>query len=56
MDLNALLFHHQVALITAAHVPDEHETVTAFDRVRHFASRIMRLRDKMGVNQYPNGL
>ena len=53
MDLNQLLFHHQVALIreTAriANVP----ACSRFDMVVHYARRIGRLRHEMGVPHYP---
>lgn len=55
MDLNQLLFHHQVALIrksrgaVAAMAPAS----SRFDLVQHYEHRIGRLRRKMGVIAYP---
>lgn len=54
MDLNQLLFHHQVALIDYAtrDKSDEHRG-SRFDLVRHYETRIARLRHDMGVATYP---
>lgn len=50
MDLNQLLFHHQIALIRyAAHHKSDHKHGSRFDLVRHYETRIARLRHDMGV-------
>lgn len=54
MDLNQLLFHHQIALIRyAARDQDDRERGSRFDLVRHYEIRIARLRNDMGVQSYP---
>ncbi len=55
MDLNQLLFHHQRALIQyAARDKDYHERGSRFDMVRHYETRIARLRHDMGISAYPH--
>jgi len=57
MDLNQLLFHHQVALIrSGAPGTARSGPVPAsphFDLVAHYGKRIGRLRREMGVPRYP---
>lgn len=52
MDLNQLLYQHQVAVIRTGA-----EVVTSFgsrfDIVSHYERRIVKLREKLGVSQYP---
>jgi hypothetical protein len=52
MDLNELLYHHQVALIRAAQVPLRC-TQSAFDLVRHYETRLAHHRLELGVVGYP---
>ena len=54
MDLNQLLFHHQLALIQLD-TPDVQagKRQRQFDLVRHYEKRITRLREVMGVSRYP---
>ncbi|MCJ2181032.1 hypothetical protein [Novosphingobium album (ex Hu et al. 2023)] len=54
MDLNQLLFHHQLALIQLD-TPDVQtgKRQRQFDLVRHYEKRITRLREEMGVSRYP---
>ncbi len=52
MDLNDLLYHHQVALIRAAKVSAS-RTHAAFDLVRHYEARLARHRQELGVAAYP---
>lgn len=52
MDLNHLLYHHQVSLIEAGEQP-KRTGASAFGLVRHYQTRIDRLRDLMGVSRYP---
>lgn len=55
MDLNQLLYHHQLALIDYAArdtIDDRHGS--RFDLVRHYEKRIARLRHDMGVVPYPH--
>lgn len=52
MDLNEILFHHQVALIKAAEPLPGH-CGKAFDLVRHYETRLARLRANLGVAVYP---
>ncbi len=54
MDLNQLLYHHQMALIEyAARGDDDRQRGSRFDMVRHYETRIARLRHDMGVPSYP---
>lgn len=54
MDLNQLLFHHQVALMRQAVPLDcERERGSRFNLVRHYEARIARMRHDMGVPVYP---
>lgn len=54
MDLNQLLYHHQVALIHTGRqkVPDGGRS--QFDLVRHYANRIRLYRIERGLSQYPS--
>lgn len=52
MDLNELLYHHQVALIRAAEV-SARRAHAAFDLVRHYEARLARHRQELGVAAYP---
>lgn len=52
MDLNELLYHHQVALIRAVEV-SARCTHAAFDLVRHYEGRLARHREELGVAAYP---
>jgi len=57
MDLNQLLFQHQRAIIqsgtshSGAIAPEPAES--RFDLIGHYAERIRRLREEMGVSVYP---
>lgn len=54
MDLNQLLYHHQIALIQfATHNKGNRDAGSRFDLVRHYETRIARLRQGMGVSAYP---
>ncbi|GLK45891.1 MULTISPECIES: hypothetical protein [Novosphingobium] len=54
MDLNQLLYHHQIALIEyATRDKGSPEVRSRFDLVRHYEIRIARLRQDMGVSTYP---
>ncbi|MDE8652993.1 hypothetical protein [Novosphingobium album (ex Liu et al. 2023)] len=53
MDLNQLLHHHQVALMRDAGLSFLPALGSSFDIVSHYARRITKLRDDMGVPQYP---
>lgn len=61
MDLNQLLFHHQLALIkldtgepdTVTSVSTDDAPGSRFDLIRHYETRIDRLRRDMGVSGYP---
>lgn len=52
MDINELLFQHQRAIL---HAGDLRPTLgpSSFDLVGHYAHRIRRLRERMGVVNYP---
>ena len=52
MDLNELLFQHQRAIRNAGRVTPG-PGPSAFDLVGHYAQRIRRLREGMGVASYP---
>lgn len=53
MDLNHLLFQHQVAVLRAT-APRHGEGPARFDLVRHYKSRIDRLRRNLGATAYPD--
>jgi hypothetical protein len=50
MDLNELLFQHQRAILHADRGTPE---AVGFDLVGHYAHRIRRLRERLGVVAYP---
>lgn len=52
MDLNELLYQHQRAIIVAAN-PQGDPCGSRYDLVGHYADRIRRLRQKLGVSPYP---
>jgi hypothetical protein len=52
VDLNHLLFQHQVAVIDAQ-APRDRRAGSRYDLVRHYETRIARLRQKLGVAAYP---
>lgn len=53
MDLNQLLFHHQVALMNNFGTIHHISQGSNFDLVAYYEERIARLRRQMGVFQYP---
>lgn len=54
MDLNQLLFDHQIALIRyAARSGKAGECGSQYNLVRHCEARIARLRHDLGVPSYP---
>jgi len=54
MDLNQLLYHHQIALIEfTARSKSNRDAGSRFDLVRHYATRIARLQKDMGVAACP---
>ena len=56
MDLNSLLFHHQIALIRAkGPVRPSNAAGSPCELVRHYGKRIIKLRGEMGVTQYAAG-
>ncbi|WP_404479718.1 hypothetical protein [Novosphingobium sp. BL-52-GroH] len=52
MDLNQLLYHHQLALMRYTANRDEAPAPSRFDLVTHYERRISRLRREMGVTPY----
>ena len=54
MDLNQLLYHHQIALIHASQQNVPHGGSSQFDLVRHYAKRIRVYRSEHGLSQYPS--
>ena len=52
MDLNQLLFQHQIALINASEASPGHGRESCFDMAGHYARRIGRLRAEMGAAEY----
>lgn len=48
MDLNALYFHHQIALSNAASGSSHDDRETYFDLARYYARRIRDTREAMG--------
>lgn len=52
MDLNALLFQHQVALMRGP--PQAPAPGSRFDLVGHYGRRLEQLRQGLGVCQYPS--
>ena len=55
MDLNYLLFHHQLSLIGSVS-PDAMLKANACRLASHYQRRIDRLREQMGVTSYPHWL
>lgn len=53
MDLNQLLFQHQVALMRSEASFGRVPLGSRFDMVSHYERRIARLRRDMGVKQFP---
>lgn len=56
MDLNELLYQHQRAILHARRArpgPGPGPSPSAFDLVSHYAHRISRLRERLGVHAYP---
>jgi hypothetical protein len=54
MDLNQLLFQHQLALMKIEGAqPCPPQRGSRFDLIRHYERRIDRLRHAMGVSGYP---
>jgi len=49
MDLNQLLYQHQVALINVVRVP---KCGGSFDMANHYAKRITKMRNKTGAAIY----
>ncbi|GGD40175.1 hypothetical protein [Croceicoccus pelagius] len=49
MDLNQLLYHHQVALINVGRVP---KCGGSFDMADHYAKRIAQMRNTTGAAMY----
>ncbi|SFG03337.1 hypothetical protein SAMN05518801_1064 [Novosphingobium sp. CF614] len=56
MDLNQLLFHHQVALIENAAARCEALRQSRFNLFAHYERRIARLRREAGLFKHPNWL
>lgn len=54
MDLNQLLYHHQIALIQfGTRNKGNRDAGSRFDLVQHYETRIARLRQDIGVSAYP---
>jgi hypothetical protein len=53
MDLNQLLFHHQVALMQSDDADVRTPLGSRFDMILHYERRIAKLRREMGTTQYP---
>lgn len=53
MDLNELLYHHQVALLQGP-VPACEATGSSFDLAGHYRRRIDAMRRMLGVAEYPD--
>lgn len=53
MDLNELLFQHQVALLHRNSKPAHQPAAARLDLVGYYRTRIDRLREKLGVTGYP---
>lgn len=56
MDLNQLLFHHQIALIREDLRKPSASSGSRFDLAAYYERRIHRLRREMGAAQYPSWL
>jgi len=52
MDLNQLIYHHQVALIRAVQARSLGAPKSRFDLVAHYARNIRAYRRKHGLTQY----
>ena len=55
MDLNQLLYHHQVALIHSNRHNVEEDEPRHFDLVGYYAKRIRAYRKGRGLSEYPTG-
>ncbi|TCM33701.1 hypothetical protein ACLIMP_23230 [Novosphingobium aerophilum] len=53
MDLNQLLFHHQIAVMRG-HPGEAPSRGSRFDIVAHYERRIARLRRETGTTPYPD--
>lgn len=53
MDLNQLLFQHQIALMRREGSHGGVPFGSRFDMISHYERRIARLRNDMGTSQYP---
>jgi len=53
MDLNELLYHHQVALLQGQ-VPACEAAGSSFDLAGHYRRRIDAMRRMLGVAEYPD--
>ena len=56
MDLNELLFQHQVALLNARHNARDPFLGSRFDMVQHYNRRLRKLRQELGVMHCPDWL
>lgn len=52
MDINELLYHHQIALMRAAQMQSSSSSASRFDLVRHYAKRIRDYRQTHSLAQY----
>ncbi|WP_169053485.1 hypothetical protein [Alteraurantiacibacter aquimixticola] len=50
MDLNQLLYHHQIALMNASRPADASSDAIYFDLARHYVRRIQRYRAENGLS------
>lgn len=55
MDLNQLLYHHQIALIHASKHGAADDGSSHFDMVKYYAKRIRAYRNKRGLSEYAGG-
>jgi len=54
LDLNQLLYHHQIALMRKSDDEAPQHCGSRFDLVSHYERRISKLRQELGTTQYPN--
>src|SRR3546814_17904848 len=53
MDLNQLLYHHQIALIAVSRARHDGHLLSNFDLPRYYSKRIAEYRDRRGLTDGP---
>ncbi|MBE1529760.1 hypothetical protein GGC65_004216 [Sphingopyxis sp. OAS728] len=50
MDMNQLLYHHQIALMAADLAPEDGQQMEALNLARHYVKRMNRFRHRRGLS------